>query len=78
MRRWVHGGRQPVADDSERGGSAGGAAGYGGPWPAGQEVARRPHQAAHERVHGVVETAAAQDRPGEPQDAQLGDIEAIR
>lgn len=36
-----------------------------------QEGSGGPHQAAHERLHGLVPTAAPQDRPGQPQDAQL-------
>lgn len=36
-----------------------------------QEGPRGPHQAAHERLHGVVPAPASQDRPGQPQDAQL-------
>ncbi|CAB0038491.1 unnamed protein product, partial [Trichogramma brassicae] len=38
----------------------------------------RAHQAAHERVHGLVAGPASQDGPGESQDAQLGDLEAAR
>jgi len=35
-------------------------------------------EAADERVHGVVTWSAAQDGAGEPQDAQLGDLQATR
>lgn len=42
-----------------------------------QEPEHRPREAAHERVHGVVPRAAPQDGPGEPQDAQLGDLQAL-
>lgn len=34
------------------------------------------HQAAHERVHGLVTWTAQEDGPGEPEDAQLGDQQA--
>ena len=39
---------------------------------------RRAHQASDERVHGVVSYEAAPDSAGQPEDAQLGDLEAAR
>ena len=39
---------------------------------------RGSHQAADERVHGVVPRAAPQDRARQPPDAQLGDLETPR
>ena len=36
------------------------------------------HQASDERVHGVVSDEAAPDSAGQPEDAQLGDLEAAR
>ena len=36
----------------------------------------RPRQATDERLHGVVARSEAQDGPGQPQDAQLGDQQA--
>ena len=39
---------------------------------------RRAHQASDERVHGVVSDEAAPDSAGQPEDAQLGDLEAAR
>ena len=40
-------------------------------------VAGAAHQAAYERVHGVVEDTEEEDRPGESQDAQFRDIETV-
>ena len=44
----------------------------------GGEAGQRTHQATHERLHGLVADEAAPDRPGEPQDAQLRDLQAAR
>ena len=44
----------------------------------GGEAGQRTHQAAHERLHGLVADEAAPDRPGESQDAQLRDLQAAR
>ena len=38
----------------------------------------RPHQATDERVHGVVARSEEEDGSGEPEDAQLGDLEETR
>ena len=35
----------------------------------------RPHQATDERVHGLVARSEEEDGSGEPEDAQLGDLE---
>jgi hypothetical protein len=43
-----------------------------------QSAEHGAREAADERVHGVVAGPAAEDGPGEPQDAQLGDLEAAR
>ena len=42
-----------------------------------QRAEGRPHQEADERLHGVVEGAEEEDGAGEPQDAQLGDLEEV-
>lgn len=38
-------------------------------WPEPEEGAGGAHQEADERVHGLVPAPAAEDRPGESQDA---------
>lgn len=40
-----------------------------------EEAGRGAHQAADERVHGVVPWPTAEDGPGQPKDAQLGNLE---
>lgn len=42
-----------------------------------RQAARRAHQAAYERVHGVVARAAAENGTRQPEDAQLRDLEAV-
>lgn len=84
MRRLVHG------DLARYAGYAGyvaagwsGSRSHGG-WPrqpsrlGREESAGGAHQEADERVHGMVSTTTAEDRPGESQDAQLGDLEKAR
>ena len=46
--------------------------------PGGQQRPAGPHQAAHERLYGLVPSSASQDRPGQPQDAQLGNLQTAR
>ena len=43
---------------------------------SGRQEQPRPRQAAHERLHGLVERPAPENGSGEPQDAQLGDLQA--
>jgi hypothetical protein len=46
--------------------------------PPSNEETGGPHQATHERVHGVVASPAEENCSREPENAQFGDLQKIR